>query len=78
MPITGPKLGRRSLRPWKKFVTSARSLPGAAHATELDAEAIARMDKHRFTLGGELNDEKADDTTTTQNWKGFVSTLQYD
>jgi putative salt-induced outer membrane protein YdiY len=37
----------------------------------LDAEIIARMDKHRLTIGGVINDEKSDGTTTVNNWKGY-------
>ena len=37
----------------------------------IDAELIARTEKQRFTLGGELNREQADNTTTVANWKAF-------
>ena len=37
----------------------------------IDAELIARTEKQRFTLGGELNREQADDTTTVANWKAY-------
>ena len=37
----------------------------------LDAELITRMDKHRLTVGGEINRENADNETTAKNWKGY-------
>ena len=37
----------------------------------LDAELIARTDKHRFTIGGEINNEKANSELTVANWKGY-------
>jgi putative salt-induced outer membrane protein YdiY len=37
----------------------------------VDAEFIARTALQRFTLGGELNREKADDIQTVNNWKAY-------
>ena len=37
----------------------------------LDAEFIVRSDKQRFTIGGVLNREKANDRTTVKNWKAY-------
>ena len=37
----------------------------------IDAELIARTQKHRFTIGGELNKEKARRETTVSNWKAY-------
>lgn len=37
----------------------------------IDAELVARTEKQRFTLGGELNREQADNTTTVANWKAY-------
>jgi putative salt-induced outer membrane protein YdiY len=37
----------------------------------IDGEIIARTEKQRFTLGGELNREQADNTTTVANWKAY-------
>ena len=37
----------------------------------IDAEFIARTDKQRFTIGGEFNKQRADNTTTAANWKGY-------
>ena len=37
----------------------------------IDAEFIARTVKHRFTIGGELNNERANRETTVSNWKGY-------
>ena len=37
----------------------------------IDAELIARTEKQRFTLGGELNRQQADNTTTAANWKAY-------
>lgn len=37
----------------------------------LDAEFIARTEKQRFTLGGVLNREEANDRTTVANWKAY-------
>ena len=37
----------------------------------LDAELIARSEKQRFTIGGEFDKQRADNTTTAANWKGY-------
>jgi putative salt-induced outer membrane protein YdiY len=37
----------------------------------IDSELIARTEKQRFTLGGELNRQQADNTTTAANWKAY-------
>jgi putative salt-induced outer membrane protein YdiY len=37
----------------------------------IDAELIARAEKQRFTVGGALNRERADNTTTVANWKAY-------
>jgi len=37
----------------------------------IDAEFIARTEKQRFTIGGELNREKANSELTVANWKGY-------
>jgi hypothetical protein len=37
----------------------------------LDAEFILRSDEQRFTIGGVLNREKADERTTVRNWKAY-------
>jgi hypothetical protein len=37
----------------------------------LNAELFARTEKIRFTIGGEINRERADDTTTVADWKGY-------
>ena len=37
----------------------------------IDAELVVRTEKQRFRLGGELNREQADNTTTVANWKAF-------
>jgi putative salt-induced outer membrane protein YdiY len=37
----------------------------------LDAEFIARTTRHRFTIGGALNREDADNQATARNWRGY-------
>lgn len=37
----------------------------------IDAELVARTEKQRFTIGGEFNKQRADNTTTVANWKGY-------
>lgn len=37
----------------------------------IDAEFIARAEKQRFTLGGELNREEANNVDTVKNWKAY-------
>jgi putative salt-induced outer membrane protein YdiY len=36
-----------------------------------DGEFVARTKKNRYTIGGELSKEKADDITTSQNWLAY-------
>jgi putative salt-induced outer membrane protein YdiY len=36
-----------------------------------DGEFVARTKKNRYTVGGELTKEKADDITTSQNWLAY-------
>jgi len=36
-----------------------------------DGEFVARTKKNRYTIGGELSNEKADDVTTSQNWLAY-------
>ncbi|MFC1788311.1 YdiY family protein [Thermodesulfobacteriota bacterium] len=38
-----------------------------------DGEFVARTEKNRYTIGGELSIEKADDITTSQNWLAYGS-----
>jgi putative salt-induced outer membrane protein YdiY len=37
----------------------------------IDGEFIARTEKHRFTVGGEINRERAKREITVANWKGY-------
>ena len=37
----------------------------------IDVKFIARTEKQRFTIGGELNREKANSELTVANWKGY-------
>ena len=43
--------------------------------TNGDAEMVARSDKNRFTLGGEIHRAKTDDVETESNWLAY---LKYD
>jgi putative salt-induced outer membrane protein YdiY len=36
-----------------------------------NGEFIARTTSHRFSVGGELNNEKTDSTTSARNWRGY-------
>ena len=37
----------------------------------IDAELVTRTEKHRFTLGGELNNQKAQKEATAENWQAY-------
>jgi putative salt-induced outer membrane protein YdiY len=41
--------------------------------TRIDATFIARTEKNRYTLGGELNREKSDGEYTTRNWSAYAN-----
>ena len=41
--------------------------------TRIDGTFIARTEKNRYTLGGELNREKSDGEYTTRNWSAYAN-----
>ncbi len=82
-PIALSRLSAMNYEPKPSVRVSGRINIGASSTsgntnvdrTNGDAEVVARTDKNRFTLGGEVNRVKTDDVETESNWLTY---LKYD
>ncbi len=82
-PIELSRLSAMSYKPKPAVRVTGRINFGASSSsgntnvdkTNGDAEVVARTDKNRVTLGGEINRAKTDGTETESNWLAY---LQYD